>query len=81
MGYVFLRSQDIQLHLFCDYRNNVKLYPEFQKYFTDSKVPILAAWGKDDPIFLLQVAEAFKKDTSSVVVQLYDGHFPLETNI
>src|SRR5262249_33264989 len=33
---------DIQLDLFLDYANNVKLYPKFQEYFRTSKPPLLA---------------------------------------
>src|SRR5580658_8325400 len=33
---------DIQLDLFLDYANNVKLYPKFQEYFRTAKPPLLA---------------------------------------
>lgn len=33
---------DIQLDLFLDYANNVKLYPNFQEYFRQSRPPLLA---------------------------------------
>src|ERR1700730_17807384 len=32
-------NTDIQLDLFLDYANNVKLYPKFQQYFRDSRPP------------------------------------------
>jgi hypothetical protein len=35
---------DIQLDLFLDYANNVKLYPAFQQYFRESHPPLLAIW-------------------------------------
>src|SRR3569833_2017024 len=35
---------DIQLDLFLDYANNVKLYPKFQDYFRTVKPPLLAVW-------------------------------------
>jgi pimeloyl-ACP methyl ester carboxylesterase len=38
-------NMDIQLDLFLDYANNVKLYPSFQDYFRTSKPPLLAIWG------------------------------------
>ena len=34
-------NTDIQLDLFLDYANNVKLYPKFQEYFRKSKPPLL----------------------------------------
>ena len=46
---------DIQLDLFLDYVNNVKLYPAFHAYFRQWKPPLLAIWGKHDPISCLQV--------------------------
>ncbi len=38
---------EIQLDLFLDYANNVKLYPKFQEYFRTSKPPLLADLGKE----------------------------------
>src|ERR1700735_5051211 len=37
---------DIQLDLFLDYANNVKLYPAFRQYFRKWQPPLLAIWGK-----------------------------------
>jgi pimeloyl-ACP methyl ester carboxylesterase len=74
-------NQDIQLDLFYDYRNNVKLYPEFQEYFRKSQVPVLAPWGKNDTIFIAAGAEAFKKHLPNAEIHLLDaGHFAVETN-
>jgi pimeloyl-ACP methyl ester carboxylesterase len=72
---------DVQLDLFGDYKSNVALYPEFQKYFRAHRPPLLAAWGKNDPFFLPPGAEAFKRDIPSAVVRFFDtGHFALETH-
>ncbi|KAF2154534.1 soluble epoxide hydrolase [Myriangium duriaei CBS 260.36] len=69
-----------QLDLFYDYRTNVDKYPAFQKYLRDSKVPVLAVWGKGDPAFIPPGAEAYKKDSPNAEVHLLDaGHFALET--
>ena len=73
---------DIQLDLFLDYANNVKLYPRFQEYFRTAKPPLLAVWGKYDPYFVPAGAEAFKKDIPNAIVQfLPTGHFALETHL
>ena len=73
---------DIQLDLFLDYANNVKLYPAFQEYFRRSKPPLLAIWGKHDPFFIPPGAEAFKRDNPNATVQFLDtGHFALETHV
>jgi pimeloyl-ACP methyl ester carboxylesterase len=72
---------DVQLDLFGDYKSNVALYPEFQSYFRAHRPPLLAAWGKNDPFFLPQGAEAFKRDIPQAVVRFFDtGHFALETH-
>ena len=52
---------DIQLDLFLDYANNVKLYPAFHAYFRQWKPPLLAIWGKHDPYFMPAGAEAFAR--------------------
>ena len=73
---------EIQLDLFKDYASNVALYPAFHKYFRESQVPLLAAWGDKDPFFLPPGAEAFKRDLPNAVVKFFDtGHFALETHV
>jgi pimeloyl-ACP methyl ester carboxylesterase len=75
-------NMDIQLDLFLDYANNVKLYPKFQEYFRRSKPPLLAIWGKYDPFFIPPGAEAFPRDNPNATVQLLEtGHFALETHV
>jgi pimeloyl-ACP methyl ester carboxylesterase len=74
-------NMDIQLDLFLDYANNVKLYPAFQEYFRHSQPPLLAIWGKNDPFFIPAGAEAFPRDNPNATVQFLDtGHFALETH-
>ena len=75
-------NTDIQLDLFLDYQNNVKLYPKFQEYFRKAKPPLLAIWGKNDPFFIPPGAEAYKRDIPNATVQFLDtGHFALETHV
>ncbi|KAM3069718.1 hypothetical protein ACMFMG_010428 [Clarireedia jacksonii] len=74
-------QEALQLDLFADYKTNVELYPQFQKFFRESNVPVLAVWGKNDEIFLPAGAEAFKRDAKNCEVVFLDaGHFALETN-
>lgn len=74
-------NAEIQLDLFRDYASNVALYPRFQAYFRESRVPLLAVWGRNDPFFLPQGAEAYRRDNPEARVVLYDtGHFALETH-
>lgn len=75
-------NMDIQLDLFLDYANNVKLYPAFHEYFRKSKPPLLAIWGKHDPFFIPPGAEAYRRDNPNATVQFLDtGHFALETHV
>jgi pimeloyl-ACP methyl ester carboxylesterase len=73
---------DIQLDLFLDYADNVKLYPKFHEYFRAVKPPLLAIWGEFDPYFVPAGAEAFSKDIPHAIVKLLPtGHFALETHL
>jgi pimeloyl-ACP methyl ester carboxylesterase len=73
---------DIQLDLFLDYASNVKLYPEFQRYFREHKPKTLAVWGSADPFFIPAGAKAFARDNPNATVRLIDaGHFALETDV
>lgn len=73
-------NQEHQLDLFYDYRRNVDGYPTVHEYFRKSQVPLLAIWGKGDPIFIPPGAEAFKRDLPEAVVKFVDaGHFALQT--
>jgi len=72
-------NDKVQLALFYDYRNNVTLYPKWHAYLRTTQVPVLAVWGKNDPVFLPAGAEAFVKDDARTEVHLLDtGHFALE---
>jgi pimeloyl-ACP methyl ester carboxylesterase len=69
---------EIQVDLFRDYANNVKLYPAFHEYFR----PLLTIWGKNDPYFIPPGAEAFRRDIPKADVRFLDtGHFALETHV
>jgi pimeloyl-ACP methyl ester carboxylesterase/alkylhydroperoxidase family enzyme len=75
-------NDEIQLDLFGDYKANVAAYPRFQQYLRTYRPPTLAVWGKNDPFFLPQGAEAFRRDIPDAKVHLIDaGHFPLETHL
>ncbi len=75
-------NMEIQLDLFLDYANNVKLYPAFHEYFRKWQPPLLAIWGKYDSFFIPAGAESFLRDNSRALVQFLDtGHFALETHV
>ena len=72
-------NQEIQIALFYDYRNNVAQYPQWHEMLRKVKPPVLAVWGKNDPIFIPPGAEAFKNDVPNSEVRFLDtGHFALE---
>jgi pimeloyl-ACP methyl ester carboxylesterase len=72
-------NMDIQLDLFLDLRNNVKLYPAFREYFRKSRPPLLAIWGKHDSFFVAPGAKAYLRDNPNATVQFLDtGHFALD---
>ena len=72
---------EMQNDLILDYQINVRLYPEFQKYFREHQPRLLAVWGKNDPSFIPAGAEAFKRDLPNAVVKYVDsGHFALESH-
>lgn len=71
----------IQLGLIADYGSNFALYSAFQEYFRTSQVPLLAAWGEGDEVFVPAGAEAFRRDLPDAEIHLLPtGHFALETH-
>jgi pimeloyl-ACP methyl ester carboxylesterase len=70
---------EIQLDLFYDYRTNLELYPQFQKFFRERQPPALIVWGKNDVIFPAEGARAYLRDLPRAELHLLDtGHFALE---
>ena len=68
-----------QLELFYNYRKNLECYPQWHEYFRQHQPPTLLVWGKNDPFFGVEGANAFKRDLKNVEVNLLDtGHFALE---
>lgn len=75
-------NDEIQLRLFRDYQTNPPLYPALHEYLRTSRVPVLAVWGGNDPIFGPDGARAFGKDSPDAEIHLLDGgHFLLETAV
>jgi pimeloyl-ACP methyl ester carboxylesterase len=71
-----------QLHLFGDYATNRPLYPAVQAWLRESRVPVLAVWGRNDEIFAAAGAEAFRRDVPDARIELLDGgHFLLESHL
>ena len=72
-------NQEVQLALFYDYQTNPKQYGRWHEVLRKVQPPVLAVWGKNDPIFLPAGALAFQRDVPKAEVHLLDtGHFALE---
>jgi len=72
-------AHKVNMDLFYDYQNNLKLYPKWQQYLRDNQPPLLIVWGKNDAYFPESGANAFKKDVKNIDYNIYDtGHFALE---
>lgn len=69
----------VQLDLLYDYQTNVRHYPQWHEYFRSHQPPTMVLWGKNDPIFSLNGALAFKRDLPRAEIHLLDsGHYALE---
>ena len=72
----------VQLDLFADYASNLPLYPKLHAYLRGTHVPLLAVWGRNDPIFGPDGALAFAADAPGAEIHLLDGgHFLLESHL
>src|SRR5499433_2687837 len=69
----------IQLDLLYDYQSNVALYGRWHEYFRSRQPRMLILWGKNDPFFTVEGAQAYKRDLPNAELHLIDtGHFALE---
>jgi pimeloyl-ACP methyl ester carboxylesterase len=72
----------VQLALFADYASNLPLYQKLHAYLRESRVPLLAVWGRNDEIFGPAGALAFADDAPDAEICLLDGgHFLLESHL
>ncbi len=72
-------QHQVQLDLFFDYQNNLKLYPEWQQYLREYQPPVLVVWGEHDAFFPVPGAEGYRRDLENVDYNILNtGHFALE---
>jgi pimeloyl-ACP methyl ester carboxylesterase len=70
---------DIQMDLFYDYRTNVASYLAWQQWLRRYQPPLLVMWGRFDPSFQVDEAEAYRRDVPDAEVHVLDaGHFALD---
>jgi pimeloyl-ACP methyl ester carboxylesterase len=69
---------DRQLDLAYDYRTNVAAYPRWQAYLRERRPPTLVVWGRHDPIFSLDGANAIRRELPATQLHVLEaGHFAL----
>jgi len=69
----------IQLDLLYNYQSNVALYEHWHSYFRNRRPRMLILWGKNDPFFTVEGAQAYRRDLPNAELHLIDtGHFALE---
>jgi len=60
----------------------VARYLAWQDWLRTCKLPIFVVWGRNDPIFTVAGAQAFRRDVPLAEIHLLDtGHFALEEEI
>jgi pimeloyl-ACP methyl ester carboxylesterase len=69
----------IQLNLLHNYQSNLALYDGWHEFFRNKQPKTLILWGKNDPFFTVEGAQAYLRDIPSAELHLLDtGHFALE---
>ena len=69
----------IQLDLLHNYQSNLALYDSWHEFFRNKQPKTLIVWGKNDPFFTVEGAQAYLRDIPKAELHLLDaGHFALE---
>lgn len=72
-------QREIQAELLYDYRTNVASYPAWQAWLRQHRPPTLVVWGRNDPSFIADGGDAFRRDLPDAEIhQLDAGHFALD---
>jgi pimeloyl-ACP methyl ester carboxylesterase len=69
----------IQLDLLHNYQSNLARYDGWHEFFRSKQPKTLIVWGKNDPFFTVEGAQAYLRDIPNAELHLLDtGHFALE---
>ncbi len=69
----------VQLDLLHNYQSNLALYDGWHEFFRSRQPKTLIVWGKNDPFFTVEGAQAYLRDIPKAEIHLLDtGHFALE---
>ena len=72
-------ARQVQMDLFYDYRTNVTLYPQWQKFLRERQPKTLIFWGQNDIFFTQEGGEAYLEDLPNAeMYRLDSGHFAVE---
>jgi pimeloyl-ACP methyl ester carboxylesterase len=69
----------IQLNLLHNYQANLSHYDGWHEFFRSKQPKTLIVWGRNDPFFTVEGAEAYLRDIPKAELHLLEtGHFALE---
>jgi pimeloyl-ACP methyl ester carboxylesterase len=69
----------VQLNLLHNYQANLTHYDDWHTFFRNKQPKTLIVWGKNDPFFTVEGAQAYLRDIPKAELNLLDtGHFALE---
>ena len=72
-------ARRIQMDLLYDYRTNVALYPQWQKFLRDHQPKTIIFWGENDIFLTHDGGEAYLQDLPNAEMhRLASGHFAVE---
>lgn len=72
----------VQAELIYDYRTNIDAYPAWQAWLRANRPPTLVMWGRHDPAFTTEGAQAFGRDLPDATIAILDaGHFAMDTKL
>src|SRR5215468_1820556 len=72
-------ARRVQMDLFYDYRTNVELYPQWQKFLRERQPRTIVFWGQNDIFFTPEGGEAYLRDLPDAEMHHLDsGHFAVE---
>ena len=75
-------NDTIQLSLLHNYQSNLAHYDEWHRFFRSEQPKTLIVWGKNDPFFTVEGAQAYLRDIPKAKLHLLDtGHFALEDHL
>jgi pimeloyl-ACP methyl ester carboxylesterase len=75
-------ARRVQLDFFYDYRTNVALYPEWQKFLRIYQPKTVIFWGQNDIFFTPAGGDAYLRDLPNAELHKLDsGHFAVEDSL